>query len=108
MRFFFGILVLASLALVASCAPRPYGPPIVSGEVVVETAPPPAQVEAVPVAPYQGAVWIEGRWHWNGVRYVWVRGYYERPRPGWVWVPHRWYRGPRGHWHYVPGHWRRV
>jgi len=95
------------MVLLGACAPVPVGPPV-QGEIVIETAPPPTQVEAVPVAPYQGAVWIEGHWHWNGVRYVWARGYYERPRVGFVWVAHRWYRGPRGRWHYVPGHWRRV
>lgn len=58
-----------------------------------------------PVAPYQGAVWIPGEWTWSGGRYVYVRGYYTRPRAGRVWVRGTWNRGPRGYaWH--RGHWR--
>ncbi|HJZ87397.1 MAG TPA: hypothetical protein VKN99_19620 [Polyangia bacterium] len=83
---------------------RPVGPPV--AEVEVELAPPPQQVEAVPAPPYGGAVWIEGYWHWSGVRYIWIGGHYERPRPGWIWVPHRWARAPRGHWRYHAGYWR--
>ena len=94
------------VATSVACGP-PLPPGSVSGEVVVETGPPAPQQEVIGVAPYPGAVWIEGYWGWNGVRYVWVRGHWDRARVGWVWVPHRWWRGPRGRWHYAPGHWRR-
>ena len=100
---------LALTVAAAACGPPLYieGPPV-SGQIVVETAPPPQQVEAMPVTPYQGAVWTGGYWWWNGARYVWIGGHYERPRAGQGWVPHHWQRGPRGRWHYVPGHWRRM
>ena len=107
-RWFLGKLGIALVtALACACALVPVGPSV-QGEVIIEAAPPPTQVEAIPVAPYPGGVWIEGYWHWNGVRYVWYGGHYERPRPGWVWVAHRWYRGPRGRWHFVRGHWQPV
>jgi len=57
-----------------------------------------------PVAPYGGAIWIDGDWTWSGGRYVYVRGHWDRPRPGRVWVRGSWERGPRGYrWH--RGHW---
>jgi len=104
------LLTIPGLALVAglglsACEPAP--PPVYGGAVVeVENEPPPVQVEARPVVPYQGAVWIEGHWDWRG-RWVWVPGFWERPRAGWVWVAHHWQRW-RGRWRYVPGHWQRV
>jgi YXWGXW repeat-containing protein len=103
MKLISGALLAAALSF-GAC-----GPAYVSGgaEVVVESEPPPPQVEVRPVAPYAEAVWIEGYWRWTGREYVWVRGHWDRPRHGWVWVAHHWER--RGnHWHYVPGHWRRV
>ncbi len=99
-----GILLASSLTF-AACAPAVYDEPV-EGTVVVQTAPPPAQVEVRPAAPYAGGVWIEGFWSWNGGRYVWVPGRWEAPRRGWVWVPHHYTRYARG-WRYVPGHWRR-
>jgi hypothetical protein len=57
-----------------------------------------------PVRPYAGAVWVEGEWAWNGGRYVYVRGYWARPRGG-GWVRGHWEQGPRGYiWR--KGHWR--
>ena len=40
--------------------------------VYVQVAPPYHAVEAVPVAPGPGYVWVGGHWRWNGVKYVWV------------------------------------
>lgn len=56
--------------------------------------PPPPYYEVAPPAPYPGAVWIGGSYRWAGGRYVWNRGYYSRPRPGYVWAPHQY--APRG------------
>jgi hypothetical protein len=81
--------------------------PAPAQEIVVQQAPPPDIVEVRPAAPWAGAVWIPGYWHWNGARHVWVGGHWSAGRPGWAWEPHRWVRGPGGGWHYAPGHWRR-
>ena len=46
---------------------------------VVPTAPP-LKEEVITVAPYRGAVWVPGHWHWNKrVReYVWIPGHWRR------------------------------
>src|SRR5690606_8432808 len=50
--------------------------------VIVRTAPPPPRrVAARPRAPRYDAVWVEGHWTWNGARYVWTAGRWERRRP---------------------------
>ena len=91
---------LGATAAATACAPT-------ITETVVESEPPPAPVEVVPLAPYPGAVWIDGHWRWNGARYLWVPGHFERGRPGWVWVRHRWARRGRL-WYHAPGHWQRY
>ncbi|WDF53412.1 hypothetical protein [Mucilaginibacter sp. KACC 22063] len=58
-----------------------------------------------PVAPYAGAYWVPGEWTWSGGRYVYMRGYYVRSRPGRVYVQGHWDRGPRGY-AWRRGHWR--
>jgi hypothetical protein len=86
-------------------------PPPPPQPIEVETAPPPPIVEVRPVAPFAGAVWIPGYWHWNGERHVWLAGTWSAPREGYVWVPARWEapghgRGMGRH-RFVPGHWER-
>jgi len=74
---------------------------------VYATAAPPAPIaEVQPVAPFVGAIWINGFWNWNGGRYSWVPGRYERPRAGYHWEPRRWSSSPRGGWQ-MQGGWRR-
>ncbi len=72
----------------------------------VAEAPPPDQVEAIPVPPEADYVWVGGYWDWNWGRYVWVGGHYEHPaRPHAVWVRSRWERhGDR--FVRVEGYWR--
>ena len=77
--------------------------------VDVDVAPPPPQVEVVPVAPSASHVWLPGHWNWHPMhrRHVWVPGHYAIRQHGAVWQPAQWVRfGPR--WRYVPGHWRRY
>ena len=58
-----------------------------------------------PVAPYAGAVWIDGDWTWYGGRYTYVRGHWDRPRPGHAYVRGSWQHTNRGYrWH--RGGWR--
>jgi len=58
-----------------------------------------------PVAPYAGAVWIDGDWTWSSGRYVRQRGHWVRPRAGRSWEGGRWQSGPRGY-RWQRGHWR--
>jgi hypothetical protein len=51
--------------------------------------------------------WIEGHYRWDGVRYVWERGHWERrPHSHAVWVPAHWQRRPDGRHEFIPGYWR--
>jgi hypothetical protein len=98
-------LILMLAAAAPACAPAYYDEPV-EGTIVVQSAPPPVQVETRPAPPYQGAIWVEGYWNWSGGQYVWVPGRWDRGRRGYVWVPHHYQRHGRG-WRYIPGHWRR-
>jgi hypothetical protein len=74
-------------------------------QVVVQDAPPPPLVEVQPVAPGPEFVWVNGYYGWWGGRWVWHRGYWNRPPYGrHYWVRDRWDRGPHGY-VYVRGHW---
>lgn len=58
-----------------------------------------------PVAPYAGAVWVDGDWGYRGDRYVYTRGHWARPRTNRVYIRGSWEHGARGYrWH--RGHWR--
>jgi len=82
-----------------------YQPPVVQTQpVYVQNEPPPVINEVRQAAPYGGAVWIPGYWHWNGYSHVWVGGRWSAPRVGWHWEPDRWVHGPTG-WYRVTGHW---
>jgi hypothetical protein len=57
------------------------------GAIDRPTCPPPPE-ETPPPAPFAGATWIQGRYDWNGLAWVWASGHYERPpEAGVVWVP---------------------
>jgi hypothetical protein len=75
-------------------------------QVIVRIAPPALVVEHRPPPPDRGYVWIDGYHNWDGTRYVWVPGRWDRPpHPGQRWVAHRWvHRGD--HWEMREGHWR--
>lgn len=99
---------LAALALggcVVAPVPSQYGY-AASGYEVANVPPPAPRYEVVGVAPYPGALWISGFWGWNSGRYVWNRGDWHAPRPGYQWAPHRWV--PQGGaWHGHGGRWER-
>lgn len=75
-------------------------------QIVVRIGPPPVVVEERGRPPERGFVWIDGYHRWEGDRYVWTPGRWERPpHPGARWVAHRWvHRGD--HWELREGHWR--
>ena len=75
-------------------------------QVYVRVGPPAPIVERRPPPPERGYVWIGGYHRWDGARYVWVPGRWDRPpHPHAVWVPHRWVHR-HGGWVLVEGHWR--
>ncbi len=115
-----GLLAGAAL-LLAGCvvvpAHRAYGPgPGYGGGyggdygAVIDAPPPAPYYEAQPVMPFPGALWIGGYWGWAGGRHNWVPGYWERPRPGYRYEPHRWepHSGGGGRWHLRLGGWVRL
>ena len=75
-------------------------------QVVVRIGPPAPIVERRPPPPERGFVWIDGYHRWDGERYVWVGGRWDRPpHHHAVWVPHHWVHR-HGGWVLVEGHWR--
>jgi hypothetical protein len=75
-------------------------------QVVVRVAPPAPIVETQGPPPYAGAVWIGGYHRWDGGRYVWVPGRWDRPpHPGARWEPGRWDHGHDGY-RWREGRWR--
>jgi len=112
---FLGVLVVSALSL-SGCFARVRTRPVYAGAtvqagyapgVVVYDAPPQPQVvvNTPPPAPYQGAVWVQGHWQWNGAQYIWMDGTYIQPRVGHVYVQPRWQRRGTGY-VYVQGNWR--
>jgi hypothetical protein len=87
-------IALAS-SLLASCV----------GGYYYVSARPVAPVYVRPVAPYPGAVWVQGEWEWRGGRYEYVPGYWARPRGQRVYVEGGWVTGPRGY-YWRHGYWR--
>ncbi|HEX4477572.1 MAG TPA: hypothetical protein VH142_20925 [Polyangiaceae bacterium] len=100
-------LALGALPLVSSgCyvesgpAATPYAEPAPAPqEVVVENPPPPPPpvYEAPPAPPPQpGMVYVQGNHRWDGHKYVWEKGHYDRPpRPNARYEAGHW--EPRGH-----------
>jgi len=70
------------------------------------TPPPPIRSEARGIAPGAGYVWIDGYWGYNGGRYAWVAGRWDRPPRGRSrWESGRW-ETRKGRYQYRQGHWR--
>ena len=65
--------------------------------------PPPPGVQYVPVA-RPGRIWVPGYWAWNGHRYFWSSGAWQRARPGYAPVAGHW-RQRRDHPQPEPPHW---
>jgi len=77
-----------------------------NAQVSIRIGPPPVVVERPGPPPDRGYVWIGGYQRWDGGRYVWVPGHYERPpHPGAHWVAHRYVHHHDG-WVFQEGHWR--
>ena len=88
------------MPLITACPPPP------PGRIYVRTAPPVYQTEVIGVAPGPEFVWVPGYHRWEGERYVWVAGRWDRPpHPRAKWVAGRW-RHDRNGWFWVEGRWR--
>ncbi|HVU09333.1 MAG TPA: hypothetical protein VHG89_12395 [Verrucomicrobiae bacterium] len=106
------LLTIAVMPLLAGCVEREMdydqSPPAAAGAVAAESQPenpPPPRIEAVPISPGPGYVWIGGAWEWRGY-WAWVSGRWAYPpHPGAVWVNGAWVRnGQENVW--IMGHWR--
>jgi hypothetical protein len=101
---------LALATLMGASAPahaQQYGTVIVqSGSPgYVIPAPPPPRREATPRA-RRGEVWVPGYWDWRGNRHVWVRGHFEKVRPGYRYRTPQWEQRD-GRWEINRGGWDR-
>jgi len=94
--------IATALALVMLLTP-------LAGCVGTVRTPPPSHhpVDMRPVAPFSGAIWIEGHYAYRHGNYVWVPGRYMRPpHEKSVWVPGYWKEHRRG-WKWQEGHWEK-
>jgi WXXGXW repeat (2 copies) len=81
-------------------------PGAANAQIYVRIEPPAPIVERRPSPPEHGFVWIDGYHRWDGHRYVWVAGRWDRPpHPHAVWVAHHWEHRHDG-WVLIEGHWR--
>jgi len=77
-----------------------------AADIHVRIGPPRPIVERRGPPPGSGYVWIDGYQRWDGNRYVWERGRWDRPpRPHARWHNHRWVKR-HGEWYFVEGGWR--
>jgi hypothetical protein len=75
-------------------------------QVSIRIGPPVREHENRGRPPERGYVWIGGYQRYEGDRYVWTPGRWERPpQPNQRWVDHKWKRH-HGEWQMQEGHWR--
>ena len=80
-------------------------PPPPQTVIVVREAPPPIRIERRPPPPPGVVIWIDGYWHVDRGKYVWMAGHYEKPpHAKAVWIASHYDKGPQGY-EYHPGHW---
>jgi hypothetical protein len=73
--------------------------------VSVPYPPPPALVEMIPPRPDEEAVWVDGTFTWNGARYDWTPGGWERLVEGAYYAPPNTVRRRNGELLYYRGVW---
>ena len=72
---------------------------------IAHSAPPKARSEHRPGRPGRDYVWVDGFWHWEGSRWGWIPGRWDRPTEhGAKWVKAR-YAREGSVWRYEPAHW---
>lgn len=76
-----------------------------AAEIVVKERPPKVIVEKRGRAPGKDYVWIPGYHRWDGNRYAWEKGRWDRaPRPRARWIAPRWEHRRDGY-VFIEGHW---
>jgi hypothetical protein len=74
-------------------------------EVVVHTKPPHAVSERPPAPPGPGYMWINGYQQWDGSKFVWQPGHWQKPpREHAIWMGARWEKTPQGY-VFIDGWW---
>jgi hypothetical protein len=93
--------------------PPPPPPPVavvspapMTGQIIIQTAPPPPMHERPGHRPGRDYVWLNGYWAFRGGRHVWVAGHWDRPPHG-----HRGWVEPRcerrgGNYVFIEGRWQ--
>ena len=72
---------------------------------IANNAPPRAQYERRSARPNRNAIWINGYWHRQDDRWVWMSGRWDqRPDRNARWIKARYRREGRA-WRYEPAHW---
>jgi hypothetical protein len=81
----------------------------VSARVVyVKKKPPVKKIVVVKSKPpFKNGIWISGQWNWNGHRYSWVKGRWEKPRKGFRRIDGHWKITANG-WIWIKGHWEKM
>ena len=77
----------------------------VNVNITLGEAPPPLRFEPVP-APRSGYLWAPGYWGYDGGRYVWTAGHWERTRLNYDYARPEW-REEGGKWRFVKGGWHK-
>jgi hypothetical protein len=80
--------------------PRDNRPP----DVTYYPEPPAPPAVAPGVAPGPDMFYVPGYWMWNGDRYAWRAGYWNRARAGYVYVPSHYRWSPSGY-VFIAGYW---
>jgi len=77
-------------------------------EIIVGSQPPPLRVEAAPLSPGPGYIWIRGHWRWHHGNWDWVGGRWEFvTQPSSTWIPGQWVARGNG-WVWIEGHYAVV
>jgi hypothetical protein len=74
--------------------------------LAVRIAPPAPRHQVVPAARH-GYEWAPGFWNWNGRKFVWTNGHWERSRRGQAFQPAKWEQDG-GTWRLNRGEWVRA
>jgi len=70
----------------------------VHAEVVVHAKPPHAITEHPPASPGAGYMWVSGYQQWDGSKFVWQPGHWEKPpKEHAVWMGAHWEKTPEGY-----------